>query len=83
MKEATTNEHLIRLDFVSNEELELPVVWFLAASWHALWDVRCKNKRPELYKMRADLEVKICLLRKTSMNNNTANIILNILERFI
>ena len=44
---------------------EYPVVWFLAVAWMGIWESRRSGKRPELYRIRADLEAKVSLLRKT------------------
>ena len=45
---------------------ELPVVWFLAVAWNSIWEGRKVGRRPELYRVRADLEAKVSLLRETS-----------------
>ena len=47
------------------DQLELPVVWFLSVAWSSIWEQRCTGNRPELYKVRADLEAKVSILRKT------------------
>ena len=44
---------------------EYPVVWFMAVSWMNIWESRRQGKRPELFRIRADLEAKVSLLRKT------------------
>ena len=37
---AESDLHLLRLDFQAEEAHELPVVWFLAASWLSMWEAR-------------------------------------------
>ena len=60
-----TDEQAIRLHFVCEDSNELPMVWFLAVAWTSMWETRMAGKRPELYRVRADLEAKVSLLRKT------------------
>ena len=60
-----TDEQAIRLHFDIEDSNELPVVWFLAVSWASMWDARMAGKRPELYRVRADLEAKVSMLRET------------------
>ena len=45
--------------------LELAVAWILAVAWSSLWESRKLGRRPDLYKVRADLEAKVSLLRET------------------
>ena len=59
------DEHVIQLQHDLDSPLQLPVVWFLAVAWSSLWESRKIGRRPELYKIRADLEAKVSLLRKT------------------
>ena len=58
-------QDVLQLQLDVDEPLQLPVVWFLAAAWLSLWESRRRGKRPELYKVRADLEAKVSLLRET------------------
>ena len=60
-----TDEQAIRLDFDIEDSYELPVIWFLAVAWTSMWDRRMSGKRPELYRVRADLEAKVSMLRET------------------
>ena len=62
----------LRLQFETEESLELPVVWFLAVSWSTIWEARLLGRRPELYRVRADLEAKVSLLRETRKLINVA-----------
>ena len=57
--------HVLKLQLALEVHVELPVVWFLAVSWCSIWESRRLGRRPELYKVRADLEAKVSLLRET------------------
>ena len=59
------DQHVLQLQLDLDSPLELPAVWFLAAAWSSLWESRKIGRRPELYKVRADLEAKVSLLRRT------------------
>jgi hypothetical protein len=59
------DHHVLKLQLDLEEPLELPEVWFLAAAWNSLWESRRLGKRPLLYKVRAELEAKVSLLRET------------------
>ena len=58
-------EQIVTLQLELEPLKELPVIWFLDAAWNWLWLSRMSSKRPELYKIRADLEAKVIFLRKT------------------
>lgn len=60
---------------------ELPVVWFLAEAWRTIWESRTAGKRPELYKVRADLEAKVSLLRETRRHREASEIIITMIAR--
>ena len=51
---------------------ELPVVWFLAVAWSSMWESRKLSRGPELYRIRADLEAKVSLLRETRQSESAA-----------
>ena len=63
--DALEDQHVLKLQQNLEEAHELPVVWFLAEAWRSIWESRVLGKRPELYKVRADLEAKVNLLRET------------------
>ena len=46
----------------------------------SIWDSRKMGRRPELYKVRADLEAKVSLLRETR-HSETAEIISLMISR--
>ena len=56
-------QDVLRLQFAIEGEQELPVVWFLAAAWSIIWGYRSAGRREELYRVRADLEAKVSLLK--------------------
>ena len=58
-------QDVLRLQLAIEGEQELPVVWFLAAAWSTIWGYRSAGRRIELYRIRADLEAKVSLLRET------------------
>ena len=47
---------------------ELSVVWFLAVAWHSIWKSRSSSRRPERYRIRAELEAKVSLLHETQFS---------------
>ena len=64
----------LRLQLPVADQHELPVVWFLSVGWCSIWEQRCCGNKPELYKVRADLEAKISILRKTRYSDPAAEI---------
>ena len=64
-----STEQALRLDVDLDEDMELPFVWFSAAAFQAIWDLRQKVKQIELYVIRAQIEAKISLLRETRFIN--------------
>ena len=65
VKDGVQDHEVLRLHLHLDDDLELPIVWFLAVAWNSIWESRKVRKRPELYKIRADLEAKVSLLRET------------------
>ena len=55
----------LKIQLVLDESLQYPAVWFLSVAWKSIWESRLVGKRPQLYKVRADLEAKVNLLRET------------------
>ena len=60
-----TAESALLLKFESNASMELAIVWFLSMAWKMIWDARSNGKKPELYKIRSEMEARIALLRTT------------------
>ena len=65
IQDVVPDDEVLQLHLHLDGDLELPVVWFLAVAWNALLECRKSGRRPELYKVRADLEAKVSLLRET------------------
>ena len=65
---------VLKLQLQLDNSFEFPAVWFLAVAWFSIWESRKLNKRPELYKVRADLEAKVSLLRETRRHSEAEEI---------
>ena len=69
------DQHLLNLQLPLEAHLVFPAVWFLAVAWNTIWECRKLGKRPELYKVRAELEAKVNLLRETRHSEAAEEII--------
>ena len=69
------DQHVLKLQLGLEAADELPVVWFLAVAWSYIWECRRLGKRPELYKVRAELEAKVSLVRETRHSEAAKGII--------
>ena len=58
---------VLRINFESSEELNFPIVWFIGSFLSTLWQIRQENKRVELFKIRAELEAQVNLLRESRL----------------
>ena len=58
-------ERLLLLDVDVDEGDELALVWWLAAGFLAIWNMRTVGKRVELYLVRTQIKAKINLLQDT------------------
>ena len=63
-------ESALLLQFESNTSMELAIVWFLSMAWKMIWVARSNGKKPELYKIRSEMEARIALLRTTRSYGN-------------
>ena len=70
-----TVENAVHLDFMVDDSLELPLVWSMAVAWLALWNLRQKKTRPQLYLVRAEMEAKVALLRECRKFSNDVALI--------
>ena len=52
-----------------SSEKELAVVYLIAIGLKFIWETRLEKKRVQLFKMRAELEARISLLRRTKFSN--------------
>ena len=62
-----TTEDTLKLNFgvgLQSEE-ELAAVCMLATGWMYIWEARVNKKQVTLFKMRAEVEAKISILRRT------------------
>ena len=57
----------LTLDFNADLKADhnMAVTWFTANVLYEIWGARVKKKRPELFLIRATLESKVMLLRKS------------------
>ena len=60
-----TAERALLLQFECEISMELSIVWFISMAWKMIWDARSNGKKPELYKIRSEMEARIGLLRTT------------------
>ena len=60
-------DKLLRLDFGTelNEDEVLPLLTIVSTGLMYIWQARAEKKRPTQYKMRAEIEAEISILRKT------------------
>ena len=65
LDDAIDDLKVLKLQIELEDSLHFPAVWFLSVAWNSIWESRRLGKRPELYKVRADLEAKVSLLRET------------------
>ena len=59
----------LRLELAVEEEEELPLVWLLAATLLSIWEQRQASANVQPYLVRAELEAKVNLIRKTRYDN--------------
>ena len=76
-----TDELALRLEYTAEVTSELAVTWVLGMAFYHIWEARRLGKRPELYSMRADLEAKVSLLRKSRRYNNDLILIRSMLDQ--
>ena len=55
----------LHLELKVDECLELPIVFTLAVTWSAIWELRLKKISPQPYLIRAELEARISILRES------------------
>ena len=67
-----TAEQALPLKFISEDVHELLNFWLLVVAWASMWEARLVGKRPELYRVRADLEAKVSLLCETRKHKEVA-----------
>ena len=71
----TTPGKLLRLEMVFKDEtMELPMVFFAAASLIHIWNCRVSGKQVKLYSIRAEIESRVALLRETRFRSSADKI---------
>ena len=60
------------LEIQADEELELPLVWLLSTVFLSIWTLRISKSKVQLYKVRAQLEAKVNLLRETRFKTSAS-----------
>jgi hypothetical protein len=70
---------VLTLDFEMEEKMEFPLVWLISNFLKKVWDIRKEKKRCDLVRVRADLEARVSLLRKTRYSES-ATIITQLLS---
>ena len=74
------DQDVLHLQIDLEEHLQLPVVFILAVVWSMIWESRRLGRRPELYKVRAELEARVSLLRETRRHAEAADEITSIIS---
>ena len=66
-----TMKEILQLEFIDLEsDMEYSAVWLTAAFLLAIWERRSSGTRIRCYEIRAEIEGKISLLRKTRFSEN-------------
>ena len=73
---------LLRLEFDTTEEMELPVTWISAAILMKIWEMRISSNMVKPFMIRAKLEAKINLMRETR-HSNISNSLINLLNSIL
>ena len=63
--QAQNHLSILKLNFKTQQDNVLPVLWILAIVWKEIWEKRKIFQRPELFTIRAKLEAQISILRET------------------
>ena len=64
-----TMSKVLRLEYDVGDDLEFPCVWLSSAILLAIWDKRTSVTKIKTYEIRAEIEGKISLLRRTRYSN--------------
>ena len=64
-----TPSQVLRLELHVDQTKETPIIWIVTQFLMNIWQARVKGKKPDLFKVRSDLESKVNLLRETRYNN--------------
>ena len=61
----------LRLEFLADEDSELPLVWLTAATLLSIWYQKKASSRVQPHLTRSSLEAKVNILRQTRLVNLT------------
>ena len=71
-----TPRRLLTLEYdVADDDLELPITWVTAETLKQIWNSRLSGKRVRLYTIRAEIESKVAMMRKTRHYNSSQKIL--------
>ena len=71
-----TPRRLLTLEYdVADDDLELPITWVTAETLKQIWNSRLSGKRVRLYTIRAEIESKVAMMRKTRHYNTSQKIL--------
>ena len=60
---------------LADDDLELPITWVTAETLQQIWNSWISGKRVRLYTIRAEMESKVAMMRKTRHNNSSQKIL--------
>ena len=61
---------VLTLNFEMEDQMEFPLVWLTSNFLKKIWDLRKEKKRCDLFRVRADLEAKVSLLRESRFSES-------------
>ena len=61
---------VLTLNFEMEDQMEFPLVWLTSNFLRKIWDLRKEKKRCDLFRVRADLEAKVSLLRESRFSES-------------
>ena len=66
---ALTPENITTLNINLDPDMQFPVIWFLSTVFPLVWHLRQAKKAISLYSIRADIEAKVNILRKSRLKD--------------
>ena len=68
-------QDIVTLGFNLDETVAYPLIWFLSHIFNMVWQLRSSKKTINMYIIRASLEAKINILRKSRLNARSNQIV--------
>ena len=68
-------QDIVTLGFNLDETVAYPLIWFLSHIFNMVWQLRSSKKTINMYIIRASLEAKINILRKSRLNTRSNQIV--------